>query len=66
MPPAGPLPPNAERLSVRTPDGDTLHGIGIPPDEAKASPTLILGFAILGLFHVLVAVGQRRLDARRA
>jgi pimeloyl-ACP methyl ester carboxylesterase len=38
------LPPNAERLSVRTPDGDTLHGIGIPPDEAKASPTLILGF----------------------
>ena len=44
MPPAGPLPPSAERLSVSTPDGDTLHGIRIPPDEAKPSPTLILGF----------------------
>jgi len=44
VPSAGPLPPRAERLSLRTPDGDTVHGIRIPPDEARTGPTLILGF----------------------
>jgi pimeloyl-ACP methyl ester carboxylesterase len=43
--PAGPLPRGAERLSLQTPDGNTLHGVHIPP--AASSPggaTLILGF----------------------
>src|SRR5205823_848463 len=31
VPAAGPLPPRAERLSVRTPDGEALEGIRIPP-----------------------------------
>lgn len=44
VPPAGPLPPGAERLLVKTPDGDTLEGVRIPPDEPDASSTLILGF----------------------
>ena len=44
VPPAGPMPPGAERLLVDTPDGDTLEGIRIPPDETDASSTLILGF----------------------
>jgi hypothetical protein len=44
VPPAGPLPTGAERLSVPTTGGDTLHGIRIPPNEADASRTLILGF----------------------
>jgi uncharacterized protein len=44
VPAAGPLPPGAERLSVRTDDGATLEGIRIPPDEPDADRTLILGF----------------------
>jgi uncharacterized protein len=44
VPAAGPLAPNAERLSVRTPDGTMLHGIHIPPDDRDPSRTLILGF----------------------
>jgi pimeloyl-ACP methyl ester carboxylesterase len=44
VPAAGPLPPRAERLDVRIPDGAILRGIRIPPDEADASRTLILGF----------------------
>jgi pimeloyl-ACP methyl ester carboxylesterase len=44
VPAAGPLPPSAERLSVRTPEGDTLHGVHIPADQLDASRTLILGF----------------------
>jgi pimeloyl-ACP methyl ester carboxylesterase len=44
VPPAGPLPSGAERLSVRTPDGQTLQGIHIPADVADPSRTLILGF----------------------
>ena len=44
VPPAGPLPPRAERLSVRTIDGELLQGVRIPPDEPDASKTLILGF----------------------
>jgi len=42
--PAGPLPPGAERLSLRTPDGETLQGIHIPADAPDRSRTLILGF----------------------
>jgi len=42
--PAGPLPPGAERLSVRTPDGHSLEGIHIPADEPNVDRTLILGF----------------------
>ena len=37
------MPRRAERLSVDT-AGDTLRGIRIPPDQAEAKPTLILGF----------------------
>jgi pimeloyl-ACP methyl ester carboxylesterase len=44
VPAAGPLPPGAERMSVRTPDGETLHGVRIPPDQPDATSTLILGF----------------------
>jgi hypothetical protein len=44
VPPAGPLPSGAERLSVPTPDGQTLQGIHIPADVPNPSRTLILGF----------------------
>jgi hypothetical protein len=45
VPAAGPFPPKAERLLVKTPDGEALHGIHIPPDEEpEVSHTLILGF----------------------
>jgi pimeloyl-ACP methyl ester carboxylesterase len=44
VPAAGPLPPGAETLSIRTPDGQTLQGVHIPPDEAGAVHTLVLGF----------------------
>ena len=44
VPAAGPLPRGAERLSVQTQDGETLHGVRIPPDKAAATRTLILGF----------------------
>jgi len=44
VPAAGPLPPRATTLSLRTPDGDTLNGVSIPADEADPSCTLILGF----------------------
>ena len=41
----GPLPPGAERLQVNTSDGETLHGVRIPPAGAvSGSKTLILGF----------------------
>jgi pimeloyl-ACP methyl ester carboxylesterase len=43
--PPGPLPPGADRLKVKTPDGESLRGIHIPPtNPAKAPKTLILGF----------------------
>jgi uncharacterized protein len=42
--PAGPLPLGAERLSLKTADGNTLQGIHIPPAEISAVRTLILGF----------------------
>jgi uncharacterized protein len=42
---AGPLPPGIQRLSLQTPDGNTLHGVHIPPVQAKpGNATLILGF----------------------
>ena len=43
VPPAGPLPPQGERLSVPTPDGNTLQGVFVPA-EGGASRTLVLGF----------------------
>jgi pimeloyl-ACP methyl ester carboxylesterase len=40
-----PLPPRAERLQVKTPDGETLHGVHVPPALAVSnSRTLIVGF----------------------
>lgn len=44
VPKAGPLPRSAERLSVRTPDGETLQGIHLAPLDGDPSQTLILGF----------------------
>lgn len=45
VPAAGPLPSNAERLQVLTPDGDVLHGIHLKPaGEGQGQRTLILGF----------------------
>src|SRR5438067_11404019 len=44
VPAAGPLPPRAERLCVRTADHEMIQGIHIPPDEPDATNTLILGF----------------------
>lgn len=44
VPPAGPWPPGAERLSVRTDDGHELAGIRIPADKPRKERTLILGF----------------------
>ena len=45
VPPAGPLPPGAERLRVATADGETLHGVHLPPATQENAPkTLILGF----------------------
>jgi pimeloyl-ACP methyl ester carboxylesterase len=41
---AGPLPPDAEILSLETPDGETLAGIHILPDDPGRTRTLILGF----------------------
>jgi uncharacterized protein len=43
VPPAGPWPPGAERLSLDT-DGKDLAGIRIPADNRSAEPVLILGF----------------------
>jgi pimeloyl-ACP methyl ester carboxylesterase len=44
VPPAGPLPPGAERLSAKSADGYELAGIHIPAEEPAKSPTLVLGF----------------------
>jgi pimeloyl-ACP methyl ester carboxylesterase len=40
----GPLPPGAERLQAQTPDGETLHGVHIPPTHPKGPKTLVVGF----------------------
>ena len=43
--PAGPLPRGAIRISLATADGNTLHGLHIPPVSATREPrTLVLGF----------------------
>ncbi|HEX3422789.1 MAG TPA: alpha/beta hydrolase [Sphingomicrobium sp.] len=44
VPAAGPFPPRAERLELKTSGGDELFGIHIPADEPTGRPTLILGF----------------------
>ena len=44
VPMAGRLPASAERLSVRTPDGQTLQGVHIPPDHPNRAGVLIIGF----------------------
>lgn len=44
VPPAGPLPPGAEYLSVETQDGNRLAGVHIPSEADQAASELILGF----------------------
>lgn len=44
VPPAGPWPPGAERLSLTLADGKKLVGIHIPADDTGEKRTLILGF----------------------
>lgn len=42
---AGPLPPGAEQLELRTAGGDQLHGVHFHPSTKSGGPrTLILGF----------------------
>lgn len=42
--PPGPLPKGAERLSLKSVDGETLAGIHIEPEGPSRNQTLILGF----------------------
>jgi hypothetical protein len=56
VPPAGPLQAGAERRQVRTPDGETLHGVHLPPAAAGGAGTLILGFGGNGWIAVGVGV----------
>ncbi len=44
VPAAGPWPPRAERLTLTTPDGETLQGIHMPADAPDPTRTLLLGF----------------------
>lgn len=45
VPEAGPLPRGAARMELRTADGETLHGVHIPPASGNSGPrTLVLGF----------------------
>jgi pimeloyl-ACP methyl ester carboxylesterase len=44
VPRAGPLPPGAETLEIKTADRATLRGVHLPADEVAAEKTLILGF----------------------
>lgn len=44
VPPAGPMPRGGEELSLRTPAGQVLKGILLPPDEPPGDGTLVLGF----------------------
>ena len=44
VPEAGPLPPGSERLKLKTPDGDTLHGVHIAPTHKGREKILVLGF----------------------
>ena len=45
VPSAGPLPPGAERISMKIPGGETLWGVHVPPaGKGAGDRTLILGF----------------------
>ena len=44
VPPAGPWPPSAERLTLTTSGNKELVGIHLPPDEEAGERTLVLGF----------------------
>lgn len=44
VPEAGPLPPEAELMSIKTVDGETLKGVHVKPHVRGADRTLILGF----------------------
>src|SRR5690348_12231527 len=44
VPPPGPWPRGAERLSIKTPGGEELAGIRLPADELTTETTLIVGF----------------------
>jgi fermentation-respiration switch protein FrsA (DUF1100 family) len=41
---SGPVPVAARGLSLQTPDGDTLHGLQIPPRVVTADAPVIVGF----------------------
>ena len=45
VPPAGRLPPGAERIELTAPDGIRLEGVHIPPWRPGGEKTVILGFA---------------------
>jgi pimeloyl-ACP methyl ester carboxylesterase len=59
--PAGPLPPRAERITIKAASGERLVGLHIPPAAASREPLLILGFggnawngdAVAAYLHVL-------------
>lgn len=42
--PPGPLPAGAEQVSIKSVDGETLHGVHIPARRKVGDRTLILGF----------------------
>lgn len=44
VPTAGPMPPGSQRLSVDTPDAETLVGIHIPGSAKPREKVLVLGF----------------------
>lgn len=44
VPAAGALPPGSGRLELKTPAGETLHGVHLPPAVARRSRLLVLGF----------------------
>ena len=44
VPRAGPLPRGAQQLGLETPDGATLRGLLLPPDDPQPTRTLVLGF----------------------
>ena len=44
VPPAGPLPANAEHVHVKSARGETLHGVHLPPSTETGARTLIIGF----------------------
>src|SRR5690242_8171281 len=45
VPPAGPLPPGSERFETKSAEGQTLHGVHVPPLEAAdAGKILMIGF----------------------